>query len=741
MEQDNRLVGEIREIDGDMKTLVYENYNKFISATDTIRKMKSNVENMESEMTRLNENIMNISEQSRVINLELGPNRQKIQQLSKAHNSLKRLQFIFDLPSRLQHCLTKGKYSNAVKYYSKANRVLNHYQHMAAFKGIERDCHEIMEKIKAEIWASLTDPNATIQKIAEDIKLLVLLGEDDNQKLWKQYIEIQLNVLQKTETESLQPTSIQELISIYIMPLESIVKSFEEIFLGEKLEEITDHNDNSKRNLLDTKEKEEAKNDLLVEINPYIDKFFKLASEFIELPLNISMKTSLKQADHLNELKAALSEHSRSLKSVAKIDKRVISLTANWENDLIGSVLGSSLTGLRERINDFINSLQENTNKDESIGFDTNGIAGFIQDTQTWLIDYLTESCLLPLKDCIDISNQQTLVRVQAGIKTVWQKLANKFENVYKTSKLDRPSLQILVLVGSRLCYDLADNGIFQLYSIFSSKFCKQQTDKNSYHLADVEDANIDPRIIPDMNNMIDCYLKTGQTLLNKQLVQEGYDLSSRIQQAYLITAPSSLSLPIHQISSIWIFIHHRIKYIERLVEAIYPQHQSQVRHSMDTTASGSEYDYNGPYMSRNFLPSSHSLATLSSMSETPSNKQTLGRNDFTINMMSNIDKLFAERVDIYQKVEPTPIGVCVGLILIILKAFLEVTREMQMDTAHYQQIQADAEYVKRLIWPYAGDEKWATTMLQEILSSVTRCASPVSINQEELASILAASQ
>lgn len=32
----------MREIEGDMKTLVYENYSKFISATDTIRKVKSN---------------------------------------------------------------------------------------------------------------------------------------------------------------------------------------------------------------------------------------------------------------------------------------------------------------------------------------------------------------------------------------------------------------------------------------------------------------------------------------------------------------------------------------------------------------------------------------------------------------------------------------------------------------------------------------------------------------------------
>lgn len=33
-----------------MQTLVYENYNKFISATETIKRMKSNVEAMDSDM-------------------------------------------------------------------------------------------------------------------------------------------------------------------------------------------------------------------------------------------------------------------------------------------------------------------------------------------------------------------------------------------------------------------------------------------------------------------------------------------------------------------------------------------------------------------------------------------------------------------------------------------------------------------------------------------------------------------
>jgi len=34
-------VTEVRELDGNMKTLVYDNYNKFISATDTIRKVST----------------------------------------------------------------------------------------------------------------------------------------------------------------------------------------------------------------------------------------------------------------------------------------------------------------------------------------------------------------------------------------------------------------------------------------------------------------------------------------------------------------------------------------------------------------------------------------------------------------------------------------------------------------------------------------------------------------------------
>ena len=44
---------EIKVLDSDMQMLVYENYNKFIAATDTIRSMKSNVDGMDSNMHEL----------------------------------------------------------------------------------------------------------------------------------------------------------------------------------------------------------------------------------------------------------------------------------------------------------------------------------------------------------------------------------------------------------------------------------------------------------------------------------------------------------------------------------------------------------------------------------------------------------------------------------------------------------------------------------------------------------------
>lgn len=116
MDQEVKMVREIKALDSDMQTLVYENYNKFISATDTIRKMKDDFRQMEDEMESLAENMQAITDFSDTINATLADKRHRIKKLNGVHGMLKKLQFLFELPARLNKCMEMGSYAQAVRY-------------------------------------------------------------------------------------------------------------------------------------------------------------------------------------------------------------------------------------------------------------------------------------------------------------------------------------------------------------------------------------------------------------------------------------------------------------------------------------------------------------------------------------------------------------------------------------------------------------------------------------------------
>jgi len=101
------VYAEIRELDGDMQRLVYENYSKFIKATDMIREvyftflviapptfvlqMKSDFHRMEDEMSLLSGKMQEIMSASANINSALANRRQQIAKLSGVHHLLKKV--------------------------------------------------------------------------------------------------------------------------------------------------------------------------------------------------------------------------------------------------------------------------------------------------------------------------------------------------------------------------------------------------------------------------------------------------------------------------------------------------------------------------------------------------------------------------------------------------------------------------------------------------------------------------
>lgn len=178
IKQQTQMTKDIRQLDSGMKTLVYENYNKFISATDTIRQMKRNVGEMEEEMKRLESNMKNITRCTEAISSSLAPNRQMIEKLSGVSNLLQKRQFLFELPSRLNLCIERGAYAQAVRYYNGCRYILDKYDNLPSFKAISIDSEEIIEKMKSIIREQLEAPNVQARQFASNLEYLLDLNEE-----------------------------------------------------------------------------------------------------------------------------------------------------------------------------------------------------------------------------------------------------------------------------------------------------------------------------------------------------------------------------------------------------------------------------------------------------------------------------------------------------------------------------------------------------------------------------------
>lgn len=71
--------------------------------------------------------------------------------IAGVHTLLRKLQFLFELPARLNKCLELQAYAQAVKSHRHARCVLQQYSHLPSFKGIQDDCHAIMDKLAQEL--------------------------------------------------------------------------------------------------------------------------------------------------------------------------------------------------------------------------------------------------------------------------------------------------------------------------------------------------------------------------------------------------------------------------------------------------------------------------------------------------------------------------------------------------------------------------------------------------------------
>ncbi|KAA8543033.1 hypothetical protein F0562_021472 [Nyssa sinensis] len=165
------MAAEIKNLDTDLQMLVYENYNKFISATDTIKRMKNNIVGMETNMEKLLEKIMSVQSRSDGVNTSLFEKREHIEKLHRTRTLLRKVQFIYDLPTRLGKCIKSEAYADAVRLYTGAMPILKAYGE-SSFQDCKKASEEAVVIIIKNLQGKLFSDSESIQARAEAVMLL-----------------------------------------------------------------------------------------------------------------------------------------------------------------------------------------------------------------------------------------------------------------------------------------------------------------------------------------------------------------------------------------------------------------------------------------------------------------------------------------------------------------------------------------------------------------------------------------
>lgn len=157
LETEERLALQVRTLDSTMQTLVYENYSKFIDATDAIRSIGVSVHANEEGLARLSSGMETIHDKSREVEDALGGLRDQVAEKLRVKKLLTRLDSLLKLPKTLNEHIRQMNYRLATSSYVSAYAILSkHSEGFESLKTIEVECHDILTKMVATLKGKLS---------------------------------------------------------------------------------------------------------------------------------------------------------------------------------------------------------------------------------------------------------------------------------------------------------------------------------------------------------------------------------------------------------------------------------------------------------------------------------------------------------------------------------------------------------------------------------------------------------
>ncbi|XP_076130713.1 vacuolar protein sorting-associated protein 51 homolog [Alosa pseudoharengus] len=754
MDQESCMVKQIRSLDSDMQTLVYENYNKFISATDTIRKMKNDFKKMEDEMDCLSANMSAITEFSAKISGTLQDQHTQITKLSGVHTLLRKLQFLFELPARLNKCLELQAYGQAVSSHRRARCVLQQYSHMPSFRGIQDDCNAIMEQLAQQLRQKFRDGGSNAKDLSECVELLLQLDEPAEELCDKFLSHAQSRLesdLQGLEAELRDPVSPSK-------PATTETSAALKKGASSAAGSPTDASMHSGNPFLSGASKTDILEFIDRGCNEFVSNLCLVIASYQELFINRPQEGELasKNIPEMARGKLHAFVDALAVRYFSLVERRIQEEKGVGDNSLLVRALdrfhrrlqavtkllpGSSVPSqgteivvqaARERIKQYLSALQSfyldsltdvrqalaaprlsmggGTGGGGLLGGGTSGkdappnlpelLASFSASILNQIKSVLASVHLFTAKD-ITFSNKPYFkgefcsqgVReslVVSFIKFICQSSRQFCESTGDRGGSTPPALLLLL---SRLCLDYETSTISYILTLTDEQFLVQHHSPVTAVTALCAEAR-----------------EAAQKLLNHYVKVQGLIISQMLRKS-VETRDWVNTIEPRNVRAVMKRVVEDTTSIDVQVGLLY---EEGVRKAHSSDSSKRTFSvYSSSRQQVRYAPSYTPSAPMDT------------------NLLSNIHKLFSERIDIFSPVEFNKVSVLTGIIKISLKTFLECVRLRTFGRYGLQQIQVDCHYLQMYLWRFVSDENLVHFLLDEIVGSAAhRCLDPAPMEQ-----------
>uniref|UniRef100_A0AAG5D9Y8 Vacuolar protein sorting-associated protein 51 homolog n=1 Tax=Anopheles atroparvus TaxID=41427 RepID=A0AAG5D9Y8_ANOAO len=724
MDTEAGIVRQTQTLHSDMQTLVYENYNKFISATDTIRKMKTDFKSMETEMNLLMANMQSITDFSERITDTLQETRSQLTRLSGKHQLLKKLQFLSSLPAKLKTLIEEENYQQAVQEYSHAQKVLQQYGQQPSFQGIQEDCIKILDELKERLRGEFRQTGKSAQSLTEIGELLLQLDERPS-TLAKEMLECaskrlheQIVVLQdQTDRDMIEFIDLG--IEGFLKDLTLVISSYNDMFLTRHLEQEADNFE------------QVARLDLNEFVNRNVDEYLALVQDRAELEIGhgdsqiilrgldrlhrrmTAMRTLCRAVDmsksgldiivgaaqqlcqaHMKSLKDHFADSLSSIRlalvssntvstsnSGSASSSQSTSVTAGSGGQGIpASSGGTGSGGLRELISNlYISTIEK--------------VKGLMQD----LLIFLQPEWSFNLKS--DPKGIQCIEGIRENLLVAFLRHFCCTVNGYGSISSTAPPTLLLVL--SKVCLEMDRAGVHTLTALVDELY--NIDSERSVTL--VHESELCAEMRDSAQLLLDSYVRL-QALNLSQMLRKSVETRDWLNCLEPRSVRAVMKRVVEEISAIDLVLGE-------LYDGCTHAHGAGSR----TTASSDS--------SRKTHFSSIGTSKQSQFRSTWSTYTPQSQMDSSF--VSNMQRLFSEKIEIFAPVEFSKVSIITGIIKICLKTLLECVRLRTFSRYGLQQIQVDAHYLQMNLWRFVSDENLIHVLLDEILgSAVLRCLEPI---------------